>query len=84
MPAKYSGGAYFCIVLMIFLPLACIPGVAIVRYFGYCPYKSRGAETIDVEDDDQLSGVVTPYLSRMPLTSHEEAPGSKDDNDEVI
>ena len=82
--AKYPGYAYFCIVLMIFAPLACIPGVAIIRYFGYCPYKSRGAETVDIDDDDQPTGTITPNLSRLPLTSNEEAPGSKDDNDEVI
>jgi hypothetical protein len=81
--AKYPGYAYFIIVLLIFLPLACIPGVALARYFGYCPYKSRGAATIDV-DDDQPTGTITPNLSRLPLTSNEEAPGSKDDNDEVI
>ena len=68
---------------MIFMPLACIPGVAIIRYFGYCPYKSRGAETVDI-DDDQLTGKITPNLSRLPLTSNEEAPGSNDDKDEVI
>lgn len=82
MSAQYSGGAYFCVVLMIILPLACIPGVAIVRYFGYCPYKSRGADTVNIEEDDHPSGAITPNLSRIPLTSHEEAPGSKDD--EVI
>ena len=68
---------------MIFMPLACIPGVAIIRYFGYCPYKSRGAETVDI-DDDQPTGKITPNLSRVPLTSNEEAPGSNDDKDEVI
>ena len=82
MPAQYTGGAYFCIVLMIFSPLVCIPGLAIVRYFGYCPYKSRGADTVNIEDDDQPAGALTPNLSRIPLTVHEEAPGSKDD--EVI
>lgn len=83
-PTKFSGLAYFVIVLLILVPLACIPGVAIVRYFGYCPYKRRGAEVIDVDVDDEATGTITSNLSRVPLTSNEEAPDTKDDSDEVI
>lgn len=84
--SKYPGYAYPVIVLMIIVPLACIPGVALARYFGFCPYKSRGAAAIDADEDEHggMAGTITPNLSRIPLTSNEEAPGSKDDNDEVI
>lgn len=69
---------------MIFIPLICIPGVAMIRYFGYCTYKSRGAAAIDM-DEDEPTGTIVHNLSRIPLTSDEEAPGRlKDDNDEVI
>ena len=69
---------------MIFVPLACIPAVAVIRYFGFMPYKSRGAATIDADDEDQTIGTITPNMSQMRLTSNELAPGTKDDNDEVI
>ena len=80
VPAKFSGLAYFVIVLMIFAPLICIPGVALARWFGYCPYKTRGAAAID-NDEEPTDNIGE---SRMPLTSHEETPGLKYDNDEVI
>ena len=75
------------ILLLILVPLGFIPGVALVRYFGYFPYKKRGGATIVEDDDEGLAiptGQITPNLSRIPLTSNEEAPDQKEGNDEVI
>ena len=86
MDDDFPGSGYFVIVLLIMLPLGFIPGVALARFFGYCPYKSRGAAAIDIEDDESMmpTGTITPNLSRVPLTSNEEAPDQQEDNDEVI
>ena len=56
-----------------------------MRYFGYFPYKKRGGATIAEDDDLGIpTGQITPNLSRVPLTSNEEAPDQKERNDEVI